>query len=153
MNTYIQSTCKYVKYLLNFGENVVPIVLYIVHLGEIWVTLGFCTNLGTIYAQSGTCSYVANRTKIWGSLDLCYSLLKYCTWPKVDFYNFEILRFPPDDPQKDPLNLCSAGSNARPIQSIECRESTIPQSSIVKQNPIDAQENPFGVYTNQIKLN
>ena len=75
MNTYMQSTCKYDKYMLNFGENVLPIVLYIVHLGEIWVTLGFCTNLKSIRAQIGTCSHVGNRTKIWGSLDLCYSLL------------------------------------------------------------------------------
>jgi hypothetical protein len=55
--------------------------------------------------------------------------------------------------QQDPLNLCPTGSNARPIQAIECIESTITQSSLVKQNPIDAQKNPFGLSTNQIKLN
>ena len=41
MNTHMQSTCKYVKYMLNLGENMLAIVLYIVLLGEIWVSNDF----------------------------------------------------------------------------------------------------------------
>ena len=61
--------------MLNLGENVLPIVLYIVHLGEIWVTLGFLQDLQSIYAQIGACSHDPNATKNWGSLDRSYSLL------------------------------------------------------------------------------
>ena len=46
MNTYMHGTCKCVKYMLNFGENMLGIALYSAlrgNFGHIRVCTGICT--------------------------------------------------------------------------------------------------------------
>ena len=66
MNTHMQSTCKYVKYMLNLGENMLAIVLYIVLLGEIWVTLGFTRDFEKYVCSNKKNSHAWNYKKSWG---------------------------------------------------------------------------------------